>query len=58
MWRSGLDAENGVVGLPLIRNAKPGGPGRREFPRVIQMESAMGRCREVLRGIVLDRGTA
>lgn len=37
-----LDAANGVLGLPLIRNVKTVDPADPRTPRVIQMESAMG----------------
>jgi UTP--glucose-1-phosphate uridylyltransferase len=37
-----LDATNGVLPLPVIRNEKPVDPADPESPRVIQLETAMG----------------
>jgi UTP--glucose-1-phosphate uridylyltransferase len=40
--RSILDAHNGVIDLPLIRNEKNVDPTQPATPRVIQLETAMG----------------
>jgi UTP--glucose-1-phosphate uridylyltransferase len=37
-----LDQQNGVLGLPLIRNEKPIDPSQPDSPRVYQLETAMG----------------
>src|SRR3954452_19358892 len=48
--RDVLDARDGVLGLPLIRNEKTLDPGDPSTPRVIQIESAMGAAVEVFEG--------
>ncbi len=45
-----LDAQHGVLGLPLIRNVKTVDPSDTSTPRVIQMESAMGAAVECFDG--------
>ncbi|PVG81208.1 UTP--glucose-1-phosphate uridylyltransferase [Nocardioides gansuensis] len=42
-----LDAREGVLGLPLIRNEKTVDPGDPSTPKVIQIETAMGAAIEV-----------
>ncbi len=37
-----LDERKGILGLPLIRNEKPGDPRDESSPRVYQLETAMG----------------
>ena len=48
--RDVLDARDGVLGLPLIRNVKSLDPGDSSTPQVIQIESAMGAAVEVFDG--------
>ena len=48
--RDVLDARDGVLGLPLIRNVKTLDPGDPSTPKVIQIESAMGAAVEVFEG--------
>ncbi|MFC5494239.1 UTP--glucose-1-phosphate uridylyltransferase [Nocardioides caricicola] len=48
--RDVLDARDGVLGLPLIRNEKTLDPGDPSTPKVIQIESAMGAAVEVFEG--------
>lgn len=48
--RDVLDARDGVLGLPLIRNEKTLDPGDSSTPKVIQIESAMGAAVEVFEG--------
>jgi UTP--glucose-1-phosphate uridylyltransferase len=48
-----LDARDGVLGLPLIRNAKPVDPHDESSPSVIQIETAMGAAVEVFDGAQL-----
>lgn len=48
--RDVLDARQGVLGLPLIRNVKTLDPGDPSTPEVIQIESAMGAAVEVFEG--------
>jgi UTP--glucose-1-phosphate uridylyltransferase len=45
-----LDARQGVLGLPLIRNVKHLDPGDPSTPEVIQIETAMGAAIEVFEG--------
>lgn len=45
-----LDARDGVLGLPLIRNEKTVDPADPDSPRVIQVETAMGAAIEVFEG--------
>ncbi len=42
-----LDARQGILGLPLIRNAKTVDPGDSSSPKVVQVETAMGAAIEV-----------
>ncbi|GAB3761073.1 UTP--glucose-1-phosphate uridylyltransferase [Nocardioides ginsengisegetis] len=48
--RDVLDARDGVLGLPLIRNVKTVDPGDTSTPEVIQVETAMGAAIEVFEG--------
>jgi UTP--glucose-1-phosphate uridylyltransferase len=45
-----LAATGGVLGLPLIRNAKTADPADKSTPKVIQIECAMGAAIEVFDG--------
>lgn len=45
-----LDARDGVLGLPLIKNVKHVDPADSGSPKVIQIESAMGAAIEVFAG--------
>ena len=45
-----LDARQGILGLPLIRNVKHLDPGDSSTPEVIQIETAMGAAIEVFEG--------
>ena len=45
-----LDARDGVLGLPLIRNIKTVDPADPSTPEVIQIETAMGAAIEVFEG--------
>jgi UTP--glucose-1-phosphate uridylyltransferase len=45
--RDTLNARQGVLGLPLIRNTKNLDPGNSKTPEVIQIETAMGAAIEV-----------
>jgi UTP--glucose-1-phosphate uridylyltransferase len=45
-----LDEQNGVLGLPLIRNVKTVDPADSRSPRVIQLESAMAAAVECFDG--------
>ncbi len=45
-----LDARDGILGLPLIRNVKPVDPSDVTSPEVIQIETAMGAAIEVFDG--------
>lgn len=57
--RSALTQRNGVLGLPLIRNAKTVDPRDSSTPKVIQIESAMGAAIEVFPGasaVLVERG--
>lgn len=56
--KSVLEARNGVLGLPLIRNRKNVDPSDSSSPEVIQIETAMGAAVEVFEGataIAVDR---
>jgi UTP--glucose-1-phosphate uridylyltransferase len=45
-----LDARDGILGLPLIRNVKTVDPADPKSPEVIQVETAMGAAIEVFEG--------
>jgi UTP--glucose-1-phosphate uridylyltransferase len=45
-----LDAREGLLGLPLIRNVKNLDPSDPESPKVVQVETAMGAAIEVFEG--------
>jgi UTP--glucose-1-phosphate uridylyltransferase len=45
-----LGERDGVMGLPMIRNAKTVDPGDKSSPEVFQLESAMGAAIEVFEG--------
>lgn len=45
-----LDERDGVLGLPLIVNAKPVDPADESSPRVVQLETAMGAAISVFEG--------
>jgi UTP--glucose-1-phosphate uridylyltransferase len=45
-----LEERDGVLGLPLIRNAKTVDPGDKQSPEVVQIETAMGAAIEVFPG--------
>jgi UTP--glucose-1-phosphate uridylyltransferase len=45
-----LDARQGVLGLPMIRNEKPVDPNDPASPRVLQLETAMGAAIAVFEG--------
>ena len=58
VMRATLDERDGILGLPLIRNAKTVDPTDASSPKVIQIESAMGAAVEVFDGataIEVDR---
>lgn len=48
--RDTLDAREGILGLPLIKNVKNVDPGDKSTPEVIQIETAMGAAIEVFEG--------
>ena len=48
-----LDARDGILGLPLIRNVKNVDPGDKSTPKVVQIETAMGAAIEVFEGSAL-----
>lgn len=53
-----LDAHNGVVPLPMIKNTKTVDPGDGNSPEVFQLETAMGAAIESFKGagaVVVDR---
>merc|ERR1719183_3206305 len=53
-----LDANNGVVPLPMIKNSKTVDPGDGASPKVFQLETAMGAAIESFKGagaVVVDR---
>jgi UTP--glucose-1-phosphate uridylyltransferase len=45
-----LDAREGILGLPLIRNVKTVDPADKKSPEVVQIETAMGAAIEVFEG--------
>jgi UTP--glucose-1-phosphate uridylyltransferase len=45
-----LEARDGVLGLPMIRNEKVVDPGDESSPRVVQLETAMGAAISVFEG--------
>ena len=51
--KEALDARDGILGLPLIRNEKTVDPGDPTTPKVIQVETAMGAAIEVFEGAQL-----
>jgi len=51
--KQALDAREGILGLPLIRNEKTVDPGDPSTPKVIQIETAMGAAVEVFEGAAL-----
>jgi len=51
--KEALDARDGILGLPLIRNEKTVDPADPSTPRVIQIETAMGAAIEVFEGAAL-----
>jgi len=48
--KEALDARNGVLGLPMIRNVKYLDPGDPTTPKVVQIETAMGAAIEIFEG--------
>lgn len=48
--RETLEAREGILGLPLIKNVKNVDPGDKSTPEVIQIETAMGAAIEVFEG--------
>jgi len=48
--RRELDARDGILGLPLIRNVKTVDPADPRSPEVVQVETAMGAAIEVFEG--------
>ncbi|HEU4566644.1 MAG TPA: UTP--glucose-1-phosphate uridylyltransferase [Marmoricola sp.] len=48
--RTELDARDGILGLPLIRNVKTVDPADPKSPEVVQVETAMGAAIEVFEG--------
>ncbi len=48
--KEALDARDGILGLPLIRNVKTVDPGDPSSPEVVQVETAMGAAIEVFEG--------
>jgi len=48
--KTALDARNGVLGLPMIRNVKHVDPGDKSTPEVVQIETAMGAAIEIFDG--------
>ncbi len=48
--KAALDARDGILGLPLIRNLKTVDPGDKSTPEVVQVETAMGSAIEVFEG--------
>jgi UTP--glucose-1-phosphate uridylyltransferase len=48
--RAELDARDGILGLPLIRNTKTVDPADPTTPEVVQIETAMGAAIEVFEG--------
>jgi len=48
--KEALDARDGVLGLPMIRNVKNVDPGDKATPEVVQIETAMGAAIEIFEG--------
>ena len=48
--KEALDARDGVLGLPMIRNVKNVDPGDKSTPEVVQIETAMGAAIEIFDG--------
>ena len=48
--KAALDARDGVLGLPMIRNVKNVDPGDKSTPEVVQIETAMGAAIEIFEG--------
>ena len=48
--KGALDARDGVLGLPMIRNVKNVDPGDKSTPEVVQIETAMGAAIEIFEG--------
>jgi UTP--glucose-1-phosphate uridylyltransferase len=48
--KEALDARDGVLGLPMIRNVKSVDPGDKATPEVVQIETAMGAAIEIFDG--------
>ena len=48
--KEALDARDGILGLPLIKNVKNVDPGDKSSPEVVQVETAMGAAIEVFEG--------
>ncbi|WP_232677392.1 UTP--glucose-1-phosphate uridylyltransferase [Nocardioides sp. R-C-SC26] len=48
-----LDARDGILGLPMIRNVKNVDPSDASTPKVVQIETAMGAAIEVFEGSAL-----
>ena len=48
--KQALDAREGILGLPLIRNTKTVDPSDKKSPEVVQIETAMGAAIEVFDG--------
>lgn len=51
--KDALDARDGILGLPMIRNEKTVDPSDPATPKVIQVETAMGSAIEVFEGAQL-----
>jgi len=51
--KDALDARDGILGLPLIRNEKAVDPSDPSTPKVVQVETAMGAAVEVFEGAEL-----
>lgn len=51
--KDALDARDGILGLPLIRNEKHADPSNPSSPNVVQIETAMGAAIEVFEGAEL-----
>ena len=48
--KAALDARDGVLGLPMIRNVKNVDPADKSTPEVVQIETAMGAAIEIFEG--------
>jgi len=48
--KEALDARDGILGLPMIRNVKRVDPGDKSTPEVVQIETAMGAAIEIFDG--------